>query len=54
MTQILYAGIDVSKDKLDVAIASDREKILLNSTFNNSLSGFKILPKWIKKHFKKC
>ena len=55
MTQTLYAGIDVSKDKLDVAIASDREKILLNSTFENSLSGingFKQLKKWIKKHSK--
>lgn len=55
MTQTLYAGIDVSKDKLDVAIASDREKILLNSSFENRISGikgFQQLKKWIKKHCK--
>ncbi len=56
MTQILYAGIDVSKDKLDLAIASERDKILASSTFDNSLSsinGFKQLVKWVKKYFKK-
>lgn len=53
MIQILCVGIDVSKDKLDVAIASDRNKILLNSTFDNTLPGFKILQKWVKKHSKK-
>lgn len=55
MTQILYVGIDVSKNKLDVAIASERDKILASSTFDNTLSGingFKQLAKWIKKYSK--
>lgn len=55
MSQTLYAGIDVSKDKLDVALASERDKIFKNSTFENCLSGingFKQLKKWIKKHSK--
>jgi len=55
MSQILYSGIDVSKDKLDVALTSEREKILASFTFENCLSGingFKQLKKWIKKHAK--
>jgi len=55
MTQTLYAGIDVSKDKLDVAIASERDKILAYTTFENILSGvngFKQLKKCIKKRSK--
>jgi len=55
MIKILYAGIDVSKDKLDVAIASEREKIIASSTFDNSLSrvnGFKQLKKWVRKRAK--
>jgi transposase len=55
MSKLLYAGIDVSKDKLDVAIASERDKVLANATFGNCLSdinGFKQLKKWIKKHSK--
>lgn len=55
MNQILYAGIDVSKDKLDVAIASEKDKILASSVFENCLSsinGFKQLKKWIKKYSK--
>jgi transposase len=50
MTKTLYVGIDVSKDKLDVAIASDKERILLSSAFDNNVPGFKKLQIWIKKH----
>jgi len=49
---ILYSGIDVSKDKLDIAIAENREKIVSNAAFDNNLSGFKQLQKWVKKHSK--
>jgi transposase len=55
MIKILYAGIDVSKDKLDVALASEKDKILAISIFKNCLSdinGFKQLKKWIKSHSK--
>ena len=55
MSQLLYAGIDVSKDKLDVAITSEKNKILANSTFENNstgINGFKQLKKWIKKRSK--
>jgi transposase len=50
MTKTLYVGIDVSKDKLDVAIASYKERILLSSAFDNNVPGFKKLQIWIKKH----
>jgi transposase len=55
MSKLLYAGIDVSKNKLDVAIASERDKLLANATFENCLSdinGFKQMKKWIKKRSK--
>lgn len=47
---ILYSGIDVSKDKLDIAIAQDEDKIISNATFENNLQGFKRLFSWIKKN----
>lgn len=53
MSQILYAGIDVSKDKLDLAIASNKEVIVSTSIFDNSISGFIKLKKWINKFSKK-
>lgn len=55
MPTLLYAGIDVSKDKLDIAIASERDKVLANATFQNRLSdinGFKQMKNWIKKRSK--
>jgi len=52
MTKMLYAGIDVSKDKLDVAIASSKEKILLTAIFDNNLTGYRKLKSWSKKHSK--
>lgn len=51
MNQVLYAGIDVSKDKVDVAISAEKGKIIANSTFENSLSstgGFNKLKNWLK------
>jgi transposase len=50
---MIYAGIDVSKDKLDIAITKDGKKIISNATFDNKLEGFKKLNNWIKKHSKK-
>lgn len=52
MSKTLYAGIDVSKDKLDVALTQDGKGIISTATFLNSLSGFKKLFSWIKKHSK--
>lgn len=49
----LYSGIDVSKDKLDVAITDNNRKILSNAIFENNLQGFKKLFNWIKKQSKK-
>jgi transposase len=49
---ILYSGIDVSKDKLDIALASNGKDIISTETFSNSLQGFKKLFSWVKKHVK--
>ena len=48
----IYSGIDVSKDKLDVALTLNGNKILSNATFQNSILGFQKLSAWIKKHSK--
>lgn len=48
----LYSGIDVSKDKLDIALSSDGNKIISNETFENTNQGFKKLFSWVKKHSK--
>lgn len=53
MNQTLYAGIDVSKEKLDIALTSDGEKIISNAVFQNNNTGFKKLSSWVKKHSKK-
>lgn len=47
-----YSGIDVSKDKLDVALTIDGNKILSTATFQNSILGFQKLSVWIEKHAK--
>jgi transposase len=52
MTQTLYAGIDVSKDKLDIAITQDGKQIISTATFENAYSGYKKLFTWTKKHSK--
>ena len=52
MTKTIYAGIDVSKDKLDIAITQDGNTILSTATFQNNLTGHKKLFFWIKKHSK--
>ena len=49
---MLYSGIDVSKDKLDIAITSNGKEIISSGTFDNNLGGFKKLFSWIKKHSK--
>ncbi len=48
----IYSGIDVSKDKLDVALTSDGNKILSTATFQNSFIGFQKLNVWVLKHSK--
>lgn len=48
----LFSGIDVSKDKLDIAITQNGTNIISNATFDNSLQGFKKLFSWVKKHLK--
>jgi transposase len=50
MTNTIYSGIDVSKDKLDVALTSDGKTILSTATFQNSILGFQKLSTWIEKH----
>lgn len=52
MRKTLYSGIDVSKDKLDVALTKDGNQIISTATFPNSLAGFKKLLDWTKKHSK--
>jgi transposase len=47
---ILYSGIDVSKDKLDIAVTQDGKKIISNATFENNLQGFNKLFNWGKKY----
>lgn len=44
----MILGVDVSKDKVDVALFEGKEK-LGSGTFDNSGAGFKKLGKWLKK-----
>lgn len=48
----IYSGIDVSKDKLDVALTFDGNKILSTATFQNSILGFQKFSAWVEKHSK--
>jgi transposase len=48
----IYSGIDVAKDKLDVALTFDGNKILSTATFPNSILGFQKLSTWVQKHSK--
>lgn len=52
MTKTVYLGIDVSKDKLDVALTQDGKTILSTATFQNTILGFQKLSAWTKKHSK--
>jgi transposase len=52
MTKTLYAGIDVSKDKLDIALTQEGKQIISTATVENTSSGYKKLFSWIKKHSK--
>ena len=46
--QTITLGIDISKDKLDVALCqSDSYRM---ATFANDKDGFRRLAKWAKKH----
>jgi transposase len=49
---ILYSGIDVSKDKLDLAITQDGNRIVSSAAFDNNRQGFKRLFSWVKNHSK--
>jgi transposase len=49
MNKTLYVGIDVSKDKLDVAITIDGKQIKAHSVVSNDLSGFKKILKFSEK-----
>ena len=49
----LYVGIDVSKDKLDVACVDCTASPLSHSIFNNNKDGFKKLHLWTEKLKKK-
>lgn len=48
----MYVGIDVSKEKLDLAITADGQKILGNTVVKNNLDGFKKILKWIENYSK--
>jgi transposase len=50
----LYSGIDVSKDKLDIALTQDGIKIISTATFPNTLSGYKKLFTWTQKYSKEA
>jgi transposase len=52
MTKTIYCGIDVSKDKLDVALTQNGNQIVSTATFQNNLSGFKKLFAWVRNHSK--
>jgi len=48
MDNTLYVGIDVSKNKLDVAVTYNQDKILSFNTFHNTFSDFEALFVWVK------
>lgn len=52
MNKTFYSGIDVSKDKLDVALTEDGTKIISAATFQNNCLGFQKLFSWVRKHSK--
>jgi transposase len=52
MIKTIFSGIDVSKDKLDIALTQDGIKIISTATFQNNLFGFQKLFAWTKKHSK--
>ncbi|MFA6988822.1 MAG: transposase [Candidatus Gastranaerophilaceae bacterium] len=52
MTKTLYAGIDVSKDKLDIAITQNGKQIISTAIFENKASGHKKIFVWAKKFLK--
>lgn len=49
---VIYSGIDVSKDKLDIALTKDGINIISTATFQNNSLGFQKLFAWIKKRSK--
>jgi transposase len=52
MTKTVYIGIDVPKDKLDIALTKDGKKIISTATFGNVYLHHKKLFTWIKNHSK--
>lgn len=48
----MYVGIDVSKEKLDLAITADGRKIQGNTVVKNNPNGFKKILKWIENYSK--
>ena len=49
MNETLYVGIDVSKDKLDLACVTNTETPLRHSIFKNNKDGFEKLHLWTEK-----
>ena len=44
----MILGIDIAKEKFDVALYSEKE-FIASGSFRNNLSGFKKLSKWASK-----
>ena len=51
MEQYNFVGIDIAKDKFDVALKSNDR--FIRAVFNNNISGFNKLEVWLKKHTSK-
>ena len=52
---MLYVGIDVAKNKHDVAVLNDRGKVILKPlTFSNNKAGFKLLDNTLKQLKQDC
>lgn len=47
-----YVGIDIAKEKFDVAVLNEQQEITFGQ-FKNTLAGYKALQKWLKKKHKK-
>jgi len=49
MKNLLFAGIDVSKDSFDIAVINQNKKIIMQNKFEMNLNGFKELSKKVGK-----
>jgi transposase len=48
MTQYQFVGVDVAKNKFDVALEVDKK--FMNECFSNDKNGYKSFYKWLEKH----